>query len=340
MRSPVLRSLLFVALCSTAASTVAQQPYRVLDKWKIGGTGGWDYLLVDSDAHLLYLTHTDRVDVVDTKTGKIAGAITGLKGTHGIALDPDGKTGYISDGRANAVVVFDRASFKTLATIPVGKNPDGLLYEPSTKTVWAFNGGSKDATVVDTSSRSVVGTVALPGRPEFPQADGKGNVFVNMEDRNSLVKIDAKSKQVTATWPMQGCESPSGLAIDTAQSRLFAVCDGSKMAVVDAKSGKVLALPAIGDGPDAAGYDAKRELAFSSNGGDGTLSVIDAKNGYKAIETLPTQKGARTMSYDAKTDRIYLASAEFGPKPAASAANAHVRPPILPDTFTVLVVGR
>lgn len=337
MRSPILRSTLLLALCSVAASAVAQQPYRVLDKWKVGGTGGWDYLLADGDAHRLYLTHGDRVEVVDTESGKAVGAITGLKGTHGVALDPDGNVGYISDGRANAVVVFDRKTFAVLASIPTGTNPDGLLYEPVTKTVWAFNGGSKNATVIDTASRSVVATIALPGRPEFPQADGKGNVFVNMEDKNSIVKLDAKSKQATATWPVAGCESPSGLAMDTKHDRLFAVCDGKKMAVVDAASGKVLALPEIGDGPDAAGYDEKQQVAFSSNG-DGTLTVVDAKNGFKPVQTLTTQKGARTMSYDAKADRVYLATAEYGPKPEG--AGARTRPPVLPGTFTVLVVGR
>ncbi len=338
MHIPSIRSLVLAA-CLVPTAAVAQQPYHVVNQWKVGGTGGWDYLLADPQAHLLYLTHGPRVDVVDTDTGKVVGAITGLKGTHGVALDPDGKVGYISDGGANAVVVFDRKTFATLASIPTGTNPDGIAYEPVTRTVWAFNGRSQNVSVIDTGTRAVVATIALPGKPEFPQADGKGTVFVNIEDKNTIVRLDAANKTITATWPVAGCESPSGLALDQEHRRLFAVCDGGKMAVVDADNGKLLALPAIGDGPDAAGYDAKNQLAFSSNG-EGTLTVVDAKNNYKPMETLPTKKGARTMSYDAANDRVYLVTADLGARPEPTSANPRPRPAILPDTFTVLVVGR
>jgi YVTN family beta-propeller protein len=325
--------------CFTAP-LMAQQPYHVLNEWKIGGTGGWDYLLADASAHLLYVTHGPRVEVIDTRTGKPVGAITGLKGTHGIALDPEGRFGYISDGGGNDVVVFDRKSFATLATIPTETNPDGIAFEPVTKTVWAFNGRSRSVSVIDTASRTVVATIPLPGKPEFPQADGKGHVFDNIEDKNEIVELDAAAKTLTATWPLSGCDSPSGLAIDQAHSRLFAVCDGKAMAVVDAASGKQIATAAIGEGPDAAGYDAKDQLAFSSNGRDGTLSVVDAAHGYKTIESLPTRAGARTMAYDSAADRAYVVTAEFGPRPAPSAGNEHPRPAIVPDSFTVLVVGR
>lgn len=339
MKSRFRSSIVPFALCLSAACALAQQPYHVVDHWKIGGSGGWDYLLADPSADRVYITHGTRVEVVDTKTGKPVGAITGLKGTHGVALDADGKFGYISDGGANAVIVFDRKTLATVQSIPAGTNPDGIAYEPATKTVWAFNGRSKDATVIDTQSRTVVATISLPGKPEFPQVDGKGTVFVNIEDKNSIVRLDARSKKATATWPLTGCDSPSGMAIDTAHARLFSVCDGKKMVVVDAASGKVLALPAIGDGPDAAGYDAKHQLAFSSNG-EGTLTVVDAANGYKPIQTVTTQKGARTMAYDSGSDRIYLAAAMYGPAPEATTANPRPRPAVLPDSFTLLVIGR
>jgi YVTN family beta-propeller protein len=322
-----------------AASGFAQQPYTVVDRWKIGGTGGWDYLLADPSAHLLYLTHGPRVEVIDTTTGKPVGAITGLNGTHGVALDPEGRFGYVSDGGSNDVVVFDRKTFATLATIPTRINPDGIAYEPVTKTVWAFNGRSNSASVIDTATRTVVATIDLPGRPEFPQADGKGHVFDNIESKNSIVELDAATKTVTATWVLKDCDSPSGLAYDKRHHRLFAVCDGNKMAVVDAKTGKQLASPAIGDGPDAAGFSEKYALAFSSNGG-GTLSIIDAAHGYAELESLPTQRGARTMAYDAGADRVYLVTAEFGERPAVTAANPRPRPAIVPDSLTVLVVGR
>src|SRR3984957_1440015 len=315
------RSFGLYVVMALAASfpALAQKPYIVQDKWKVGGEGGWDYLTADSAAHRLYITHGGRVEVLDSATGKSIGAITGLKGTHGVALDENGKFGYISDGGANAVVVFDRATLATVASIPAGTNPDGIAFEPVTKTVWAFNGRSHDVSVIDTAARKVIATVALPGKPEFPVADGTGQVFDNIEDKNEIVRLDAKNPKITATWPLGGLESPSGLAIDRQGKRLFAVCDGKKMAVVDAVSGKLLATPAIGDGPDAAGYDPKAKLAFSSNG-DGTLTVIDASgSSYKVLQDLQTERGARTMALDETTGKVYVVTAQLGPRPAATA---------------------
>jgi YVTN family beta-propeller protein len=328
-------------LCGLLAAPVllaGQQPYKVIDRWKIGGEGGWDYLLADPSAHRLYLTHGSRVDVVDTQTGKLAGAITGLHGTHGVALDTAGKFGFISDGGGNAVVVFDRATLATVATVPAGTNPDGIVFEPATQTVWAFNGRSRNVTVIDAATRKVVATIPLPGKPEFPAADGKGTVFDNIEDKNEIVRLDAHANKLTAEWPVAGCDSPSGLAFDVPGARLFPVCDGKKMAVVDSNTGKVLANPAIGNGPDAAGWDAAQKLAFASSG-DGILSVVDAGvPGYPTIQSLTTQRGARTMAYDSAADRVYLVAAESGPAPTAD--NPRPRPTTIPGSFTVIVVGR
>ncbi len=339
MNSIRLGSLAAMALCASATCAFAQQPYSVIDHWKIGGTGGWDYLLADPSSHRLYITHGPRVEVLDTQTGKPVGAITGLKGTHGVALDPDGRFGYISDGGANAVVVFDRKTLAAVASIPAGTNPDGIAYEPVTKTVWAFNGRSQNVTVIDTASRTVSATIALPGKPEFPQADGKGHVFDNIEDKNTIVALDAKSKTLTGTWPLTGCDSPSGLAIDQAHGRLFAVCDGKKMAIVDTANGKQIGTAGIGDGPDAAGFDPSRQLAFASSG-DGMLAVVDAAHGYNTIEMLPTMKGARTMTYDEGNDLVYVVTAELGPRPEPTATNPRPRPAIVPDSFQVIVIGR
>jgi YVTN family beta-propeller protein len=322
-------------------SVQGQSQYHIVDRWKVGGEGGWDYLLADGPAHRLYLTHNARVEVLDTQTGKVVGAVTGMKSTHGVALDTDGKTGYISDGAGNAVVVFDRSNLQTLATIPAGTNPDGIVFEPSTRTVWAFNGRSKNVSVIDAASRKVIATIALPGKPEFPAVDGKGTVFVNIEDKNEIVKLDAQSKKALAAWQLAGCDSPSGLAFDVSGGRLFSVCDGSKMTVTDSTSGKVLATPAIGDSPDATGFDPKHKVAFSSNGGDATLSVVDTSGGkYPTVQTLKTAKGARTMALDPSTGRVYLVTAEFGPAPAATDAMPHPRPSVVPGSFTVLVVER
>jgi YVTN family beta-propeller protein len=340
----LLAGTLFAAAltcCVLAATTpvAAQQPYHVLDSWKLNDTGFWDYLIVDSTAHRVYITRGDHVDVLDTTSGKLIGTIAGMHGTHGVALDTAGKYGWVSDGGGNAVVQFDRSTLATVATIPAGTNPDGIVFEPATQTVWAFNGRSKDATVIDAATQKVVATIPLPGKPEFPAVDGKGIVFDNIEDKSAIVRLDAHAMKLTATWPA-GCDSPSGLALDAAGHRLFPVCDGNKMAVVDSESGKVLATPAIGDGPDAAGWSAAHSFAFASSG-DGILSVVDASTpGYKTIESLPTKKGARTMAYDAATDRIYLVTADFGPRPAATADNPHPRPSMAPGSFTVIVVGR
>jgi YVTN family beta-propeller protein len=332
-------SMLVVLALAVTGAALAQKPYSVLTQWKIGGDGGWDYLTSDAKAHRLYVTHGTRVIVLDSDSGKVLGSITGLKGAHGVALDTAGKVGYVSDGAANAVVVFDRQSLATTATVPAGTNPDGIVFEPKTRTVWAFNGRSKNVTVIGEDNK-VVATLPLSGKPEFPVADGSGTVFVNIETANEIDRINADTKEVTAKWPVAHCESPSGLAIDNAGRRLFAVCDGGKMAVVDANSGKTLANPAIGDGPDATRYDAQKKLAFSSNG-DGTLTVVDAgKAGYPVRQTLQTQKGARTMTLDEHTGKIYLSTALFGKTPAPTPENPRPRPSIVPDSFTILVVGQ
>jgi YVTN family beta-propeller protein len=335
----ILAATILTILLSAPAVLLAQQPYRVIDHWKIGGDGFWDYLLADSSAHRLYVTHGPRVEVIDSQTGKPIGAITGLHGTHGVALDTAGKFGYISDGGANAVVVFDRTSLATVATIPAGTNPDGIIFEPATQTVWAFNGRSNDVTVIDAATRKAVATIRLPGKPEFAAVDGNGTIFNNIEDKSEIVRLDAHARKMTAEWPA-GCESPSGLAFDVAGHRLFPVCDGKKMAVLDSSTGKVLATPAIGDGPDAANYSPAKKLAFASSG-DGVLSVVDAaKSDYPTIQSLATQRGARTMTYDPATDRLYVVTAELGPRPAATADNPRPRPAIVPGSFTVIVIGR
>ena len=328
------------AISMMACGAIAQGPYRVAAQWHVGGDTGWDYLAVDPMSNLLYVTHGNHVLVIDTATGKVKSDITGLRGTHGVAFDTSGRFGYISDGGANEVVVFDRQTNAIVDRVPAGTNPDGIVFEPVTQTVWAFNGRSKNATVIDDSTHKVVATVPLPGKPEFPVADGKGSVYDNIEDLSQIVHIDAKAHTVLAAWPIAPCEGPSGLAIDRKHARLFAVCDG-KMAVVDADTGKVVATPPIGGGPDAAAFDAKYQLAFSSNG-EGTLTVVheDSPDSYKVLQTLPTKRGARTMALDAASGKIYVVTADFGPRPAATADNPRPRPSILPGSFVVMVIRR
>ena len=323
-----------------AQQALAADDYSVEKTWKIGGDGGWDYLTVDSGNHILYIARGNRIQIVDTQSGKLLKEITGFQGTHGVALDSAGKYGYISDGRANTVSVFDRSTYAVTATIPAGENPDGILFEPQTQRVFAFNGRSKNITVIDAASNKVLATIPGTGKLEFPQTDGKGTVWVNVEDKSEILKIDAQTMKVTAKWSVLPCEEPSGLAFDAAHRRLFSVCD-KVMAVSDGDAGKVVAHVAIGDGPDAAAFDAKSGLAFSSNG-EGTLTVVkqNSADSYAVVQTLKTMKGARTMALDPATGLAYTVTAEFGPAPAATAENPHPRPAILPHSFVVLVLGK
>lgn len=303
--SLALGILTAVAPALVTPAALAQTDYKVQQQWKLGGNGGWDYLALDPASHLLYIARGSRVMIVDPSTGKQAGEIDGLKGTHDIVFDAVDKYGYISDGGSNDVAVFDRASGKVVKTVPAGTGPDGEVFEPVTRTAWAFNGHSQNATVIDTSSNQAIATVALPGKPEFPVADGKGTIFANIENKSEIVRIDAKSHKVTAVWPLATCESPSGLAIDKVHRRLFSVCDNQKMAVVNADTGKVIATPTIGNGPDAARFDAKKQLAFSSNG-DGTLTIVheDSPEKFTVVQNVATKRGARTMALDRRLEKF------------------------------------
>jgi YVTN family beta-propeller protein len=340
LRMAALGGLALTVAIGMTSSARAEGPYHIATKWQVGGDGGWDYLSVDPVSKLLYITRGDRVIVVDTRTGKQVHEIAGFHRTHGVAFDNDG-FGYISDGGGNQVAVFDRKTFQILKEIPAGKNPDGIAFEPVTNSVWAFNGQSHDATVIDTKTRTVVATVPLPGKPEFPVADGKGTVFVNIEDKSEIAEMNAKSHVVVAHWSLAPCESPSGLSMDRVSRRLFSVCDNKTMAVVNADTGKVVATPPIGDGPDASAFSPQSKYVFSSNG-DGTLTVVheDAPDKYTVLQTLVTQKGARTLALEPDGTRVYVVTAEFGPRPAASADNPRPRPSIVPGSFVIVGASR
>jgi YVTN family beta-propeller protein len=324
------------------ADGAAAPNMQVLQSWKLGGAGGWDYLTMDSAKKRLFISRATRVDVVSIESGKLIGSIPGTEGVHGIALAPALNRGFTSNGRANSVTVFDLDTLKVIQEVKVpGRNPDAILYEPTGKHVFTFNGASKDITVLDASSLAVIATIPVPDKPEFAVQDGRGQIFVNIESEpGQMLVIDAQKLNVKATWPLSGCNSPSGLAIDSAHKRLFSVCDGKVMAVTDAVSGKQAALVPIGEHPDAAAFDEKRGLVFSSNG-EGTLSVVheDSADGYTVIQTLSTQRGARTMALDPASGKVYLVTADFGPAPPATAEQPHPRPALLPDSFVVLVVG-
>jgi DNA-binding beta-propeller fold protein YncE len=306
---------------------------------KAGGEGGWDYLNVDSQARRLYISRGDHVDVMDADTGSKVGEIANTPGVHGIALAPKLGRGFTSNGREGTVTIFDLKSLKELGRVKVGDGPDCILYDPATQRVFTMNGRSQDSTAVDAATGQVAGTIALGGRPEFGVADGKGEVFVNLEDKSELLALDAQKLSVLHTWPLAPGEGPSGLAIDPAHRRLFSVCGNQKMMILDADDGHVVASPEIGNGPDACGFDPKRQLAFSSNGRDGTLTVIreESPDQFSVVANVPTKTGARTMALDAKTGHVFLVTAEFAPPPAGT--DAPRRRAMVPGTFTILEVG-
>jgi DNA-binding beta-propeller fold protein YncE len=278
--------------------------------------------------------------VLDADSHAVVGDIADTPQVHGVAIAPDLGRGFASDGGDNTVTVFDLASLKTMARLPVGTKPDGIVYDPVSHRAFAFNGGSNDATAIDGVTGTIAGTVALGGRPEFPAADGQGNIFVNIEDKSEIVEFDSRTLAIENRWPLAPCEEPSGLAIDAAHGRLFVGCHNQMLAVVDARSGNVIATPAIGKYVDANRFDPATGFAFSSNG-DGTLTVVheDTPDKFSIVENVMTQLGARTMEIDPKTHNVFLVTADLVPVPP-TADNPHPRPTIVPGSFRLLVYGR
>ncbi len=329
-----------IALVSLAIAVSAFAAWHVGRHIVIGGTGGWDYTAIDSAARRAYVSHGDRVEVVDVDAGKVVGLIPDTLGVHGIAIDHDGGRGFISSGRVNIMTIFN---LKTNARIndvkTTGDNPDAIMFEPSTKHVFTFNGRGKNATVFNTRGK-VVATIDLGGKPEFGVSDAHGHVFVNIEDTNELAMIDANKNVVSARWKLAPCESPSGLAIDRKHHRLFTVCENEIMAVVDATNGHVVTTVPTGKGTDAAVFDDARQLAFASNGQSATLTVVHetSPDKYEVIDNVATQRSTRTMALDTKTHHIYLPAAKFGEAPAPTEKNPRPRPPMVPGSFELLEV--
>jgi DNA-binding beta-propeller fold protein YncE len=340
MVSIVRRALPALALLALGFVAVADAPetgYKVLKTIKIGGEGGWDYLTFDSDSGRLYIARSNRVTVVDVEKGTVVGELTGAPGIHGIALDKKRKKGYSSNGGDGTVSIFDLETLRETARPKVGQRPDAIIYDPASDRVFTFNAGSKDSTAIDCESGKVAGTVELGGKPEFAVADGKGMVYVNIEDKDEIIAFDSKALTVKGHMKLDPGKGPAGLAMDRAKRRLFSTCHNEKMVILDADSGKVLGTPAIGKGTDAARFDQETGLAFSSNG-DGTLTIIEEKpeGNYQVAANVKTQMGARTMALDPKTHTVYLATANFKPR----APGEKGRPMMEPNTFVILVVGK
>lgn len=332
----------FALLLLAAAPAASPAGYTVTRRAVLGGDGGWDYITVDAAARRVYVARSTRVLVLDADTLKLVGEIPDTPGVHGVAIASDVGRGFTSNGRDNSATAFELGSLKTLAKIPTGANPDALLYDAPTRRVFVFNGASGDITVIDAAAGTVAATIPVGGKLEAGVSDGAGHVYVNVEDKGQVAAVDARRMAVTARWPLADCTEPTGLALDAAHRRLFSVCDNGHMAVLDADTGRQVATVPIGAGPDGVVFDAERQLAFSSNGRDGTLTVVRtlAPDRFEVVETVPTQPSARTIALDAKTHTLLLPAAQFGPRPAATASQPRPRPPVLPGSFTVLAVGR
>jgi DNA-binding beta-propeller fold protein YncE len=335
-------TLLIAALFTATVALAAPGPgYKVVNTYKVGGDGSWDYLTADAAARRLYISRATHVVVLDLDSGKTVGDIPDTPGVHGIALAPELGRGFVSNGREGTVSIFDMKTLATSSKVKVGDNPDAILYDPATKRVFTFNGRSQDSTAIDAEKGTVLGTIKLDGKPEFAASDGKGGIWVNIEDKSELVSIDPNKLVVKSTWPLAPCKEPSGLALDKKSRSLFVGCDNKMMAVVNADTGKVLATLPIGEGVDATAFDDETGLAFASCG-EGVLTVVkeDSPDKFSVAENVPTQQGARTLALDSKTHNVFVVTAKFGPPPAATADNPHPRRTILPDTFVVLVIGK
>lgn len=326
---------------AAAAPAPGPSGYHLIKTIKVGGEGFWDYLEFDSLTRRLFISRGNKVVVLDVDSEKVVGEIPDTTGVHGIALAPDLGDGFTSNGGAGTVSIFDMKTLQVIGNVKAGMNPDAIVYDPATKRVFTMNGRSSDSTAIDAKSGQVVGTIPLDGKPEFAVADGAGHVYVNIENKSEEVQIDSRNLVVTARWPLAPGESPSGLAIDAKNRRLFAGCHNKMMAILDADSGKVIATPPIGVGVDANRFDPGTGFAFASNGG-GTLTVVheDSPDKFSVVEEVPTQMGARTMALDPKTHEVFLVTAQFAPPPAATPDNPHPRGGMVPDSFVVLVFGR
>jgi DNA-binding beta-propeller fold protein YncE len=320
--------LLTAALCAPAAA----EGYRQLKSVPVPGDGGWDYLTVDEAGRRVYLSHGNQVDVLDADSGEVKGTVPDTKGVHGIAVAADLGRGFTSNGRDNTVTIFDLKTLKSVGSVKTGQGPDSIIFDPSTKRVFAFCGRGKSATVIDAAEGKEAGTIDLEGQPEFAAADGAGNVFVNLEDKHMLLKLDAKNLKVLERWPLDPGKTPTGLAMDTKTHRLFVGCRSKHLIVVNAENGKVVAKHDIGERVDACAFDPETGMVFCSCG-DGTVSVFheDEADKYTLVETIKTKTGSKTMALDRKTHRLFLPSADFKPNAGGG------RPTVDPKTFAVLI---
>jgi len=325
-----------IILVPALVSLLAQSPslYRVTHTYLLGGDGSWDYVVPDPPRHRLFIARQNRVMVVDEDSGKLLGEVTGVQGAHGTAIVESTGHGFATSGNDQSVVMFDLKTFQTLRRIPAAEDADAILYDAPSNRVFTFNGDAHSSTVIDATAGKLITNIPLGGKPEYGVSAGDGKVYANLTDTSEVVEIDAAKASVLRRWPTAPCKQPVSMAIDTAHHRLFSGCRSGVMAVSYYQAGKVVAAAPIGMGVDGAGFDAMSSDAFASNA-DGTLTVIhqDSPDRYHVAETVETPQGSRNMGFDASNRRIYVAAAKFGEAPAGGR-----RRPVLPETFSVLVI--
>jgi YVTN family beta-propeller protein len=324
----------FVHAASTSSSKLPR--YRLGQEVSLPGDEFWDYLTADGNGKRLFVAHGTRVQVLNLTDNKLAGEIADTPGVHGVALADDLGRGYISAGRSGMIVVFDLKSLARLQEIKAtGDNPDAILYDAFTHKIFSFNGRGRNVTVIDAKTNEITATIAVDAKPEAGVTDLAGHVYLNLEDKHSIAVIDAKKAVLEKTWPLAGCEEPSGLAIDRKHQRLFSVCGNKIMAIVDAKSGRMVTTVPIGARVDGTVFDAKTELAFAS-GGDGTMTIVheDTPDKYSVVQTVTTKVGARTLTLDETTHKVYTATAKFNIDPA----KPNQRPTVEPGSFSILTL--
>jgi YVTN family beta-propeller protein len=299
------------ALVSSSRAAEAPDLYRISKSIALGAPERWDYLSFEPVSNRVFVAHGDRIDVVDLSSERVVGQVA-VDGANGLAIVPAVGKGYAGSRGGKSAVVFDLSTFKILKTLPAAADTDAMVYDPASKRVFLMQGGPHSVTAIDTTTDSVLATIQLVGQPEFAAVDGAGKLFVNIEDKSEIQRVNTKTGKVDATWPIKDCESPHGLAIDNDSRRLFASCVNSRLLVVDAMNGAVVYSLPIGKHTDAAAYDTRTKRVFSSNG-DGTLSVIQqvSADQYKSLGEVATQLGARTMALDPRSGRIFLVTADF-----------------------------
>jgi len=333
--------ILFCCLILSLNAYAADSGYHIIKRLKVGGEGGWDYLTVDGATRRLYISRSNHVMVIDLETDKVVGDIPNTPGVHGIAVASELNRGFTSNGKADTSTIFDLKTLKVLGEVKTGENPDAIIYDPISKKVFTFNGRGRDTTVFDAVSGKVVRTIPLNGKPEFAVTNGKGKVFVNIEDTNQVVEIDSLTTREIRRFSLNPCEEPTGMGLDSYHHRVFSGCHNKIMTILDTMAGKVIATVPIGEKVDGNGFDAETGLAFSANG-DGTLTVVrEAPAGnFEVVETVTTQRGSRTMAIDPKTHNIFLPAAQFSQSQESTPAGSKLRPVMLKDSFEILVVGK